>query len=409
MMAFLRGNPRFLRYWISTWTSEGGDWIRNMVMMYIVLDMSEGSAVAFSINMFCEFAPIFLFGFLVGVFADRWRKKRTILGATIFRILMMLLFIVAILLKSLPMIYTLSFVSAIGTLFFRAAAPAFTMLFVPEGDRRLASSLRQMSMSTMLLIGSPIATLLFMKVGAAWALGITVVLFLLSWVLVSSISVDESIAEGKSQKSMAGVWSEMTEGFRYSWGNQVLRPLLLSGVLFGYGAGLINVLEIFITTEFLGLPKEVMGALVTVQGASMLLCSMFVPKLKLSTTKFVSWGMVLIGLGLGGMVAYPSFYATAVALGVFSLGQVGMNIGMSTLMQTKVEFEFQGRAGMTLNTIVNGFMVLAMFMAGWLNEMFTVQPVVAVGGLIMAFGGVICAMMFRRIPATESNAPSQVA
>ncbi|MBL0386813.1 MFS transporter [Tumebacillus sp. ITR2] len=396
MGAFLKGNPRFLRYWISTWTSEGGDWIRNMVMMFIVLELSGGSAISFSINMFCEFAPIFLFGFVVGVFADRWKKKRTILSATLFRMGMMVLLIGAILLRSLVLIYAISFVSAIGTLFFRAAAPAFTMLFVPQEDRQTASSLRQMSMSTMLLIGSPIATLLYMQIGAAWSLGITIALFIASWVLVQSVNVEETMQEAKSQKSMAGVWAEMKDGFRYSWHNSVLRPLMVSSILFGFGAGLITVLEIFITTDFLGLPKEMMGALVMIQGVGMLLSSLVLPKVKLSMQRFVSWGMVITGIGLGGMVAYPSFYATAFALIVFSLGQIGLNIGMATLMQTQVNFEYQGRAGMTINTIVNGFQVLAMFGAGWLNDFFTVQPVVAAGGIIMALGGVLCAMMFKR-------------
>ncbi|KEO82433.1 MFS transporter [Tumebacillus flagellatus] len=395
MVAFLKGNPRFLRYWISTWGSEIGDWIRNMVMMFIVLDLSGGSSVAFSINMFCEFAPVFLFGFVVGVFADRWRKKRTILGAILFRVVMMALLIAAIVWQSLVMIYVISFVSAVGTLFFRAAAPAFTILFVPQEDRKTAASLRQMSMSTMLLIGSPIATLLYLKIGAAWSLGITAALYGLTWLLVQSVKVEETLEQGKSQKSLAGVWSEMVEGFRYSWDSRVLRPLMVSTVLFGFGAGLITVLEIFITTDFLGLPKEMMGALVTVQGIGMLLASLFMPKIKLSMQRFVSWGMVIMGLGLGGMVAYPSLYATAAALLVFSLGQIGLNIGMATLMQTRVKFEYQGRSMMTINTIANGFQVLAMFSAGWLNDFFTVQPVVAAGGLLMAFGGVVCAMMFR--------------
>jgi hypothetical protein len=72
-------------------------------------------------------------------------------------------------------------------------------------------------------------------------------------------------------------------------------------------------------------------------------------------------------------------------------------VGMATLMQTKVDFDYQGRSTMSVQTIFNGFMVLAMLTSGWLHEAFTVQPVVIGGGLVIVMGGVICFLMFARV------------
>lgn len=398
MIQFLRGNPQFMRFWISTWTSELGDWVRNMSLMFIVLELSQGSAVAFSINMFCEFAPIFLFGFLVGAFVDRWDRKRTVLGAIVFRAIMMLFFIWAISVGSLYMIYTGSFVSAIGTLFFRASTPAFMMQFVPEEDRKMAANLRQMSMSTMLLIGSPIGTLFYMKIGASHSLLLTVLLFVAAWLLVQTVKVDNTASDTtKTRASIIQIGRDILEGFHYSWKNPILRPILFSNIFFGYGAGIVNVLEIFIITEYLGLPKEAMAILASVQGAGMLFSTFAVGKLKLPLDRLLSYGMVVMGIGLGGMVSFPSFFVTAGALVVFSLGQIGFNVGMATLMQTKVAFEYQGRSMMTVSTVFNGFMVLAMLTSGWLHEAFSIRPVVLGGGVMIILGGIICFGMFLHI------------
>lgn len=424
MLRFIMGNRRFLRFWMSTWASELGDWIRNMTMMYIVLELSNGSAVAFSMMMFSEFAPIFFFGFLVGAFVDRWNRRRTVLGAIAFRSLMLVFLITAVLIHSLPMLYAGSFVSAIGTLFFRGATPAFTMQFVPEEDRKTAANLRQMSISAMLLLGSPIGTMLYMQLGAARTLGLTVILYGLAWLLVYSIRVgngelaeteteakDTNLAnkvkEGSAGFAKRGtvrsLLRDIREGFSYAWRTRMLRPLLFSNVFLGYGAGLINVMEVFIITEYLGLPKEVMAVMATVQGGSMLLSTFVVGRLQLALDRFISYGMVIMGIGLGSMVLFPSFYVTAVALGVFSLGQVGFNLGMSTLMQTQIDFEYQGRSIMTVQTIFNGFMVLAMLTSGWLHAAFTVRPVVIGGGVTIAAGGVICFVMFLRALAAKSQ------
>lgn len=401
MISFLRGNPRYLRYWMSTWASELGDWIRNMTLMYVVLDMSGESAVALSIMTFCEFAPIVVFGFLVGTFADRWNRKRTILGAILFRVAMMVYFIGAITIDSLPMMYVGAVLASIGTLFFRAAAPAFTMQFVPQEDRKMAANLRQMSMSTMLLIGAPIGALLYMKFGQG-ALVMTTGFFLIAWLLVASIRVD-AVETPKKDGTVSGVWLDMREGFRYAWGNRVVRPILLSSVLFGFGIGLINVLEVFVTTEFLGLPKEMMSVLVSIQGVGMLVASLLFVKVKLSMEKMISYGMIVSGLGLAGMVLYPNFYVTAAALVLFAFGIIGMNIGTATLMQTKVAFEYQGRTGMTVSTVLNGCNAVALIASGWLHKLFTVQPVIAAGGLLVAAGGVVCMMIFARIMSQEAK------
>ncbi|MGZ4163205.1 MAG: MFS transporter, partial [Tumebacillaceae bacterium] len=117
MIAFLRSNPRYVRYWASTCASELGDWIRNMTLMFLVRDLSKDSAVAVSYNNFFEFAPIFLLGPYVGVFVDRWDRKRTMLTASLLRAVMIAVLMGAVAMQSMWMIFLVAAISSTFTVF----------------------------------------------------------------------------------------------------------------------------------------------------------------------------------------------------------------------------------------------------------------------------------------------------
>lgn len=398
MLHFLRGNPLFLRYWISTWFSEFGDWLRNMTLMFLVLELSNHSSVAVSTNMFFEFAPIFLFGSFVGVFADRWDRKKTIIYSNLSRAFLVSIFILALYLHSILLIYFGAFVCAIGTLFYRAPGSAFVMQFVPEEDRKMAASLRQLSVSTMLVIGSGLGTTIYFWLGPIWSLLMNVLCFMISAFLVHTIRLPqkEELPVIKEGKGFSAVWDEMKEGFQFAWKNPIVRVLLYSNIPFGIGAGIVNVSTVFVITEFLGLKEEVYGWLVAIQGAGMLFFSLLIGKVKLSNTRLVSSGMVIMGIGLAGTVFYPNFYVTTAFLIFFCAGQIAFNIGMATLLQTKVDFEYQGRTMMTINTTFMGFMVMTMLFTGWLHELLTIQPLVLLGGAAISIGGIVCSIIFKR-------------
>ncbi|ARU61427.1 hypothetical protein CBW65_10740 [Tumebacillus avium] len=396
MLAFLKGNPRYFFYWIATWLSEFGDWMRNMALLYIVMDLSNNSPFAVSSILFAEFAPIFLFGFFVGVFADRWDRKKTMLGAIAFRVLIMLMFVAAILSGSLWLIYLGAFLSTVGSLFYKGSAAAFVMQFVPQQDLKTAISLRQVTNSTMMLIGPAVGTLVYMTWGGAWALGMTALLMAGSFLLIFAVKVPPSAAAPAkdSKGKIKGILRDMRDGFAYSWKNAAVRPILFTQVFIGFGSGLINVVEIFIVTDYLGLPKENLSWLVTLQGGSMLAGALLVQRMKLAPERMLGYGLLLMGVGLAGLVAYPALWVTMAAIVVFSLGNSMLNIGLGTTLQTYVSFEYQGRIGTTVMTLFNGFMVIAMLTGGTLQAVFSIVPVVLASGISVVIGGLVCFYMY---------------
>jgi len=54
-----------------------GIWVRNFAILLFVMEKTDGDPFAISMISVAEFAPIFIFSFIGGTFADRWRPKKT--------------------------------------------------------------------------------------------------------------------------------------------------------------------------------------------------------------------------------------------------------------------------------------------------------------------------------------------
>ncbi|WP_173222487.1 MFS transporter [Paenibacillus alba] len=399
MYSFLKRNPLFRKYWISTWLSELGDWLRNMALMYAVLDLFHKSSVAMSYIMFVEYAPIFLFAPLVGVFADRWNRKRTIIAANWYRAGMVMLLLEAVWFGPSWVIFLGAFLSAVGTLFFRAPGNAYTMQFVPEEDRKTAASLRQISSSVMILIGPVVGTSIYMFLGVQWSFLITILLFVISAVLIKTILTSEIIE--RKGLSIYSVWSDLLTGIRYAFKHTTVRPILISAMFVGFGAGLIQVLEIFIITDFLELPQTIIAVLGSIQGGGMLVSAFLVQRSKLSADQLITYGMIVMGIGLGLMVLYPNLAITAAGILVFSLGQISLNVGIATLMQTKVQYTYQGRVQMTFHSALMGALTVALLVSGWMYQFIPLRALVISGGVIIILGGLLSSWLFSYGQHTE--------
>lgn len=75
-----------------------GIWVRNFAILLFVMEKTGNNPYAVSLISVAEFAPIFLFSFVGGTFADRWRPKRTMVSCdllsaiSVFLVLLVVIF-----------------------------------------------------------------------------------------------------------------------------------------------------------------------------------------------------------------------------------------------------------------------------------------------------------------------------
>ncbi|WP_028593519.1 MFS transporter [Paenibacillus assamensis] len=389
MKNFLRRNPKFLRFWLAAWSSEFGDNIRNTALLFVILEQfADKAAAAISINLILEYAPIFLLGPIIGVFADRFDRKTSLSSALLFRAVVMLLFIGAIAVNSVLMIYIGSFLSAISTLVFRASQPAFTMSLVHNDDRLIAASYRQMSISFTNIIGPVVAIMLYGAIGSSFMIVIATVLFIGAATTIIRIPNEQQnneLSASINTKSLTfhSIWSDLKLGFQFALSHKIVKIVTLSNLAFGLVAGVYNVMQMFLITEYLGLPKESLAWFTPIIGVTMLIGSLAIPKIKCKPERLLTISVFLLACGLGGMTIFPSVIWVIAATVLFFSGIVAYNITTASLIQTHVEIDFQGRVSTFIQLAWMGPMLLMSLIVGQL------YPAVSISYLFIGTGCIV--------------------
>lgn len=83
-------NGNFLALWLGQAISNLGDWIIIIALIELVYKIS-GSGLAVGTLMIFKILPALFFGSVIGVLADRFNRKRTMISCDIFRGLLIVL------------------------------------------------------------------------------------------------------------------------------------------------------------------------------------------------------------------------------------------------------------------------------------------------------------------------------
>jgi hypothetical protein len=307
--------------------------------------------------------------------------------------------------ESMMLIYVCSTISAIGTLLFRSSQSAFIMQFVSKEDRPLATSMRQMASSVLALIGAGIATFFYKMWGAGASLSIAAMLFVVVLPILASIKVEYTALPPKeSGQKLRSILDDFRSGFHYCWNHRTVRPMLLALLMFGINAGVSNVLMIFALTEFFKLPKETLAYTAPLEGITMFLVALMLPKLKYRQENMVAYSVMMLGIGTAVLVFTHIIAIGLIGVVIVVSGVVAFNNSTNTLSQTTTAFEYQGRLNMIFQAAWMAPMVILMVTAGWLHSLFSIQAILLTTGAVITVCGVLLYRVYHRLGAAEQSA-----
>jgi dTMP kinase len=144
------GNRRFRALWLSQFISGLGDWLVVGLLIPLVTTLSSGSAFAVAGIMIAKIIPSLLFSSFIGVFVDRFDRRRLMIACDIARALLTLLLLVT---NSLALIYLTVLLMEIASLFFSPARNALIPRLVSEDELGVANGLAYTTQQASMLIG----------------------------------------------------------------------------------------------------------------------------------------------------------------------------------------------------------------------------------------------------------------
>lgn len=372
-----------------------GIWVRNFAVLMFVMEKTNGSAIAVSLISVAEFAPIFIFSFIGGVWADRWKPKKTMVWCDIGSAVSVAFVLLALLLGTWQAVFLATLVSSILSQFSQPSSMKLFKKHVPEDQLQSGMSMFQSVIAVFTLLGPVLGTLCYYQLGISVSIGLVSVCFLLSAAVLILLPADTKLDKMENSNSMR---IEMVQGLHYIRENRIL---LLLGTCFcstGLGVGFIQPLGIFLITERLGLPKEYLQWLLFLNGMGMILGGALTVMLsKVMQARF----LLAVGLAVNALcmaISGLSTFMWLTFLAQFFIGMVtpGFQVAVQTLILKNTDQDYVGRVNGILSPLFMGSMLITMSMSGWLKDQLSVMIMYLLAGVFFGVGLLIIASLFRR-------------
>ncbi|PEK05688.1 MFS transporter [Bacillus toyonensis] len=362
-----------------------GIWVRNFAVLLYVMEMTKGDAFAISIISVAEFAPIFIFSFIGGTFADRWKPKRTMIWCETLSSISVFAVLITLMFGTWKIVFFVTLMSAILSQFSQPSGMKLFKQHLSTEQIQLAMSIYQTIFAIFMVLGPILGTFIFHSFGIYISIIITGIAFLLAAGVLLFLPKD---LENEAEKKDITLLQEMKDGIKYVKKKKALTLLGLCFMAAGLGIGLIQPLGIFIVTEQLGLSKESLQWLLTVNGAGMIVggaLAMVFAK-NVAPQKMLIVGMLGQAIGIGIIGYSTNLWVTLTAQLFSGLALPCIQIGINTLIIQNSDTDFIGRVNGILSPLFTGSMVVTMSIAGSLKEMFSLSMMYEGTALLFVIG-----------------------
>jgi MFS family permease len=392
----------FALLWAGGVVSHAGDWLLSLALPYHVYDRS-GSTVAAGLLFMVFMLPRLLFGSVAGVFADRWERRRTMLGCDLFR--------AAVVLAMLPigwddaslwLAYPLTFLEATATTLFRPAKGALVPSLVPPDELLSANALDAVGDSVIRLVAPPLGGALLAAHGLGSVLAIDAATYLVSAAAIALLPRSpppRRPGDASPSARWRAYWAEWVEGLRVVAGSRPLRDVFLVSGLGAVGAGLYGPLLPPFVEEVLGAGPEVLGWMVTATGVGTLAAGLLLGRAARlgSPARLAAGGQVILGLAL-----LATFQARDPLLVVALSAPAGVGlaagVGFGTALQAGADDATRGRVLGASGTTGALAILLGQALATLLAEPVGLLPMLDLSGALILAAGLLGMVRLRGYP-----------
>lgn len=385
---------------LSTLFLQIGIWVRNYSILLYVIEKTNENPVAISMISVAEFAPIFLFSFIGGTFADRWLPKRTMVWCDLLSAVSIFVVLITLMFGSWKVIFCATLVSSVLSQFSQPSGMKLFKLHVPDEMIQLGMSMYQTIFALFMILGPVLGTFVYQHFGIHTAIAIMGVAFLCSAAVLLLLPADRKTEEDQRRTTLL---QEMKDGFRYVWKSKSLTLLGGCFMAAGLAIGLTQPLGVFLMTERLNLPKEMLQWLMAAFGIGMILgggLTIGISK-KANPQVLLVLGLAASAIGFIVMGLSTVLWLTLIAQFFSGLFMPCIQIGINTMILQKTEETFIGRVNGILNPLFMGAMVITMSISGWLKSSLSIMLIYEISALLLVIGIFILTPLLKNVKITE--------
>jgi MFS transporter, DHA3 family, macrolide efflux protein len=380
------GNRPFFLLWLAQLVSQSGDFIFEVALLWLVLEVT-GSAFAVAIIVTGTILPAVILGPFLGVYIDRWNRRRTLVATNVVQGLVVGALSALVIAGYANLLGLFVFVVMLGSgaTIVRLATGAYVPSVVPVKDLNPANSLLSLSGSMNQIIGLSIGGVVVALFGVSLPIEYDAITFFAAALLLVSIAPEMPPRVPLPTLIASSFRAEFVEGFAFIRRNRFMVEIIAIGVIVNFfGNGLAALFAPYAAFVLHG-GSAVYGFLGAGVAAGSLLGAVAMGRVntRRSAGRFLFGGGIGIGVAilfLGLIRTFPIALALMLAVGA-TLAVT--NIPISVVVQAKVPGRMLGRVGATLGALIGATGPAGPIFAGWLAQRWSVGGVFVLSGAIV--------------------------
>ncbi len=389
----LLSNPKYCLYFISRIISRLGDVAYKIGISWYALSVT-GSAVALGNTLFFTYLPQFIFGFFSGYVADRFDRKKVMVVSDVIRGLLVLALILTMLLtnlKSMTVIYIISFLLASIRVFFSPASMAFIPQIVPKNQLVTAGAINSVSMDLVDILGNALAGLMIGLLGMTSAFVFDSFSFFMGAFLVALIGQKATDKLEVSQESFSpkAVFLDIKEGIHYVFKDHFIRAFLILLLFSNISYGIMYTLPAILVQNVLQMSAKAYGYIETSLALGMFIGVFLIGLVSLKKVgKLFIYGLFTSGLVLLAMASSTHYLIYLVLFFAFGLCDA-LTVPIYGYLQSYIQDDIKGRAFATIDCVIMLALPVIMLLIGHLVEWFGPSLLIGVSGLVLIGSGLM--------------------
>jgi MFS family permease len=374
--------------------SVAGTWMQSVAQSFLVLDLTH-SGTQLGLTSAARFLPMFLFGPVGGVFADRMDRKRVLYLTQSLSGLLAAVFAVTVATHSIRLwiVYLLAIALGFVNVFDNPARQSFISEMVSAQDLPNAVTLNSVAMNMARVFGAALGGVIAAAIGLALCFACNALSF--AAVLVSLAAMRTS--ELFPAKRVTRQKRQVRQGLRYvrstpelliplvmiavigtlAWEFQVTLPLMASKVFHGGAASY-------------GVMASVMGGGAVVGG--LISAARSRPRTRALCLAAVGWGIAILAAA-----AAPSMALELAALVFVGYGSITFNSLAKTTLQLAAKPEMRGRVMALWALAWLGSTPVGGPIVGWVGQAIGARWALVIGGVAALACGVLALPALNRI------------
>ena len=373
-------------------TLFGSTLVQMTIVWYVTILTSSGAWVAaFTV---CSYLPQFLISFFAGAWADRYSRKKLIIGADSLIALATFLMVLAfpqitdrtVLLGGL---LVMSVIRSLGAGIQTPAVNAVIPQIVPEEQIMRFNGINS-TMQSVVQFAAPAAAGALLTVSTlSSTLMIDIATAIVGIGLLSAVMIPRQALQNEG----ASVFTDMKIGIKYALSDKLIGKVLTVYGLFIFlcvPAGFLSQLlvsRVYGETYWYLTAVELAGFIGMVAGG--LLMSVwggFKSRVTTMSAGLIAFGSLAIGMGLA-----KQFALYLVLMIIYGVAITMVQTATTTLIQEKAEISMQGRVFGLLGAMYSGFLPVGMALFGPMADKIALQWIMVGSGIaLLALSVFVC-------------------